>query len=268
MGKRIGLALVALAVLYSLAVVVVAARTNAEEDAFLAELSRLSALADALQLEEPTATLAEACAKLPRVEYSQVLAYYPPPREGLISGDDPKERYGQRLLVGPDVKDFELGTTHLPRTNRGLGGWVYEFFSDVPPYWGTYTNWAYDPLGHDLSGLRYVVVHHLATLELPRVFSTSYEPGRMTFRSAVLDATSGKVLCSGSSAIDQEGTVHVAGSGATKADAQARIEAKKAEEVLSMFFIDLHFGSLRDVCWLGGEPLCKLTFGKFQPPAP
>jgi len=30
-----------------------------------------------------------------------------------------------------------------------------------------------------------------------------------------------------------------------------------------MFFIDLHFFALRDVCWLGDEKLCEATLGKF-----
>lgn len=268
MFKKIALGLVVFVVLYACLVVGMAARTDAQEDAFLAELNRLGALGDAAQLEEKEATLVEACAALPHVEATQILAYYPAAGDGLLTDDDARKEYGTRTLIGLDTGHHisAFGTATLPRQGRDLGKWVFEFSSDFPMYWDLYRSWAYSPLHHPIPDTKYLVVHRLTGLELPRVTGDSYLPGHMTFNSAVLDAKDGKVLCQGNSAIDQSGKVYVAGSGRTDSDAKAALEQNKEGDVRMMFFGALTSFSMRDVCSLGGESLCQETSGKYRPP--
>lgn len=268
MFKKIALGLVVFLLLYAALVVGMAARTKGQEEAHVAELNRLGALGDALKLEEKEVTLVEACARLPRVDAKQMFAYYPAAADGLLTDDDAKKRYGTRKLIGVDSGSHssEFGNISLPAQSGELTGWILEFSSDFPMYWDHYISLAFHPFARDITDAKYLVVHQLATIELPNVFRNSYRPGHMTFRSAVLDAKSGKVLCEGNASIDQKGTVTVAGSGRTKYDADEALENNKNADVRSMFFIDMHFFALRDVCSLGGKGLCESTFGTFAAP--
>jgi hypothetical protein len=266
MGKKIALALLGLAVLYLGAAFAMALRATSAEQQVIADVVRLVALADAAKVEEPTTTLAEACVKVPRVERTRILAYYPVPADGVLAGEDDKHWYEAPRLMGLDTDRFQMGVAKLPMEPRGLEHWVMEFLSDVPPYWGMYAAWAFRPFNQPITDTKYLVVHRLTSLEMPTIFGDSYSPGRMRFTSAVVDGQSGKVLCAGTTAIDQSGSVQLAGSGKTKEDAKRAMEDSKDKEVRSMFFIDLHFFALRDVCWLADESICKLTFGTWQPP--
>ena len=264
--KKIFLTLVALVVLYLGAAFAMALRATSAESQLIADVVRMTALGDAAKLEEPTTTLAAACVKVPRVERTQILAYYPVPADGVLFGEDDKKAYEAPQLMGLNTDRFEMGVARLPMEPLGLEHWVMEFLSDVPPYWGMYARWAYRPFNQPITDTKYLVVHRLTSLEAPRIRGESYSPGHMRFTSAVLDAQSGKVLCAGSTAIDQSGSVYVAGSGKTKEDAKQAMEESKEKDVRSMFFIDLHFFALRDVCWLADESICKVTFGTYQLP--
>jgi hypothetical protein len=268
--KKVFLGLLALALVYGLALVGYAWRTSAREDRFVTELHRLGAMGDALKLDDADVSLTDACvaAKVPRVHETQLLAYFPVPDESLALSDDSMKRYGKRRVFGinPHASGNGLGSANLPVSRRGLSGWVFEHGSDFPLYWEQQASWAFHPVRHELDDLKYLVVHQLTSLQLPSVAGTSYSPGHMKFRSALLDAKTGAVLCHGSAVIDQSGSVYVAGSGKTKSDAEAAIEKNKEDEVLSMFFIDLDFFALRPVCSIGGESLCKTTFGAYTAP--
>lgn len=268
MFKKIALGLVVFIVLYAALVVGMALRTRGQQDVHLTELKRLGALGDAVKLEEKEATLVEACAKLPRVDAKEMLAYFPKTDDGLLPDDDAKKRYGTRTLLGVDSGSHSsaFADVQLPTEGWDVGRWIFEFSSDFPMYWDLYISWAYRPFGRDITNVKYLVVHQLASLDLPSVTGETYIPGHMTFRSAVLDAKSGKVLCEGNASIDQKGTVNVAGSGRTQADAKRDLEANKEGDVRLMFFGELTHFALRDVCSLGGEWLCKETFGTYAPP--
>lgn len=259
------LGLVALVVVYLGAALVMALQAKSRADASNAELTRLAALADPLK-PGGDAPLSEACAKVPRVGKLGLLAYFQAPESGLISEALEKEHYASRQFRAFSPERFRVEGTNVDRSPWDVGRWVYEFLGNEPWRWDWVLSRAVDPFERNPSEMKYLVVHQLASLTLPRVRSTDYDPGRMSFKSAVLDAKTGAVLCEGTTELEQSGTVHVAGSGATKADAERRIEERKEEEVFGMFFIDLHFFALRDVCWLGDEKLCELTFGKFVPP--
>jgi len=86
---------------------------------------------------------------------------------------------------------------------------------------------AVDPFDRNPLEVKYLVVHQLASLTLPRVRASDYDPGRMGFRSAVPDAKSGAVLCEGTTELDQRGSVYVAASGKSKWDAEQNLEGKK-----------------------------------------
>ncbi|MFT3711324.1 MAG: hypothetical protein QM817_27140 [Archangium sp.] len=268
MFKKIVLGILAFAVLYSIFVVITAIRTKGRQDAFVAELNDLAAKADALKLETKDATLTEACTKLPRVEMKQLIAIIPKAADGLVSDERALKDFGHARIFGRATDSYSAGleNAQLPLESWPVEKWIFEFFSDFPIYWDLYFSWAYRPLKHDLSDVNYVVVHKLRSLDMPRVSSTTYEPGHMTFDSAVLDAKTGKVLCEGNTSSDQTGTVQVSGSGRTQADAQQNLEERKEENVVSMFLIDVDFFALRPVCWLGGESLCTITQGQFIAP--
>lgn len=55
-------------------------------------------------------------------------------------------------------------------------------------------------------------------------------------------------------------TVFVSGSGATRADAERDAERNREARLLEMFVIQTHFFALGEICSLGGETLCKITF--------
>lgn len=266
MGKKIAFTLLALVVVSLGGVLIMSVRATKAEQQVIDDLVRFAALGDAAKRSDPSTTLAEACMKVPRVERTELLAYYPVPAVGVLSGDDEVRAYEAPRLMGLHTERFEMGVAKLPMQPLGLEHWVMEFMSDFPIYWGLYAGWAFRPFSQPITTTKYLVVHRLTSLEMPTIAGTSYSPGHMRFSSAVLDAQSGRVLCEGTTALDQGGTVQIAGSGKTKADAEEAMEKSKESEVRSMFLIDLHFFALRDVCWLADESICKLTFGTYQPP--
>jgi hypothetical protein len=263
--KKVFLGLVALVAAYLAAAALMAMKTKASADAFNAELVRLAALADAAK-PGGDLPLSEACAKVPRVGRLALISYFQKPDSTLISEELEKERYESRQFRAFSPENFKVEGTHVASNPWTLGQWVYEFLGNEPWRWDWVQSRAVDPFDRNPSETKYLVVHQLASLTLPRVRSTDYDPGHMTFRSAVLDAKSGAVLCEGSTALDQSGDIPVAASGTSQSEAERRLEERKEDQVLGMFFIDLHFFALRDVCWLGNEKLCELTFGKFVAP--
>ena len=264
--KKAAFAVFALAVVYLLVALVLAAGAAKKSQGFSDELARLEGLAKKAEFPPPTAELATACTSLERTSRLGLAALYLPPPETTYLSSDAKERFPSRLFVAFNPEDFRVETLTLPHRPDGLTYFLEDLLGDVPTAWSWRSERWSAPLKRPLDPVRYLVVHQLDSLTLPVVGATSYEPGVMKFRSAVLDAKSGAVLCSGSTTLEQHGTVHVAGSGATMSDAEQRVEQKKESEVLGMFFIDTHFFALRDVCWLGDEKLCTETFGTWRAP--
>lgn len=264
--KKVFLGLVALVALYVGAALVLSLQAKSKADRFNAELQRLGALADAVTPGVPTGTLTEDCAKVPRVGRLGLISYFQKPGPGLIGEETEAKYYEAKQFRAFSPEDFKVQGTRVASSPWGVDRWLFEFLGNEPWRWDWVLSLAVDPFDRDPAEMKYLVVHQLASLNLPRVRSTDYDPGRMSFNSAVLDAKSGAVLCEGTTVLEQSGTVHVAASGKTKRDAEQNLEGKKEEEVLSMFFIDLHFFALRDVCWLGDEKLCELTFGTFVAP--
>jgi hypothetical protein len=267
MFKKLLLGVVVLVVLYAGAVLVEAWVATGHERDVTAQMQRLAKLGDDVKFDDAAAgtTLAESCAKLEHVRAPQLVVYLPKPDDGVSVDDAVKEMFGAPRFYDfrtDEVDRTEFDTDTAARSERGFQHWVMEFASDVPPYWAMYMRYSFRPFGEPLTSAKYLVVRKLSSLRMPRVSGNSYSPGELTFRSAVLDAQTGAVLCQGTSALAQSGTISVYGSGKDKAEAEEKVEAKKESEVINNFLYDAKYFTVREVCWLGGKTACALTFGE------
>jgi len=284
----LGAAILALAYLGTALVLSMIAASNSAQHA--AELTRLAALGDgaAAKLElvplwelQP---LREACAKVPHAELGEVLAYFPAATAERIAALPKDSLFPSRAIFGVDTERFGIASVEGPWRGRTFVTFLQDLLGDAPTGWGWRKERWNEPFHHPLFGTKYLIVHHLARLEPSRLIGTyrpgetvfssrdgthrsmvrliakeDYEPGELTFRSAVFDARSAAVLCSGLSALGQKGAVYVSGSGTTKAGAEEAVERSREGRLLEMQVIETHVFALGEVCWLGGEQLCKLT---------
>ena len=287
----IGVALVYVGTALVLAVI---AASNATKH--VAELSRLSALGDAAAAKLELAPLwtlqplRQACAKVPHVEPDEVLAYFPAAVAERLAALPKDSLFPSQRIFGLDTQRFEIKSVGSPWREDSVVDFLEDLLGDAPAEWGWRKERWNEPFHHPLFGTKVLVVHHLASLEPSRLIGTyqpgettfgsrertyrsavrliakeGYEPGEMVFRSAVLDARSGAILCSGLSVVGQKGSVYVSGSGTTKAGAEAAAERNREGRLLEMLVIETHFFALGEACSLGGERLCKLTFRDYQP---
>lgn len=270
--KKVLLGVVALVVLYLCAALALSVRAASRGAAHNAELTRLAALGDAAAAKLDPVPLAElnplgeACQKLPRVEHLEILAYFPQPAGERITAIPKDSLLPSREVFGIDSERYEVANVSDPWRSQSVTRFLEDLLGDVPTEWGWRSERWNEPFHHPLTGTKYLVVHALAELQPPTLLGKdAYEPGVMRFRSVVLDAKSGAVLCSGHSVLTQHGDVHVAGSGKTKSEAEAAVEQNREGELMSMFIIQTHFFALGELCSLGGKKLCELTFGAFRP---
>jgi hypothetical protein len=204
------------------------------------------------------------CRNVPRLDLLDVLAYFPKPATERISALPKDSLFPSRRVFGVNPERFVLADVAHPWRHQTVVDFLEDLLGASPGEWGWRSERWNEPFNHALSGTKYLVVHHLAELQPPLLRGDdAYEPGVMRFRSAVLDASSGAVLCSGLSVLTQKGDVHVVGSGRTKAEAREAVEKNRERELMSMFVIQSHFFALGELCSLGGERLCKLTFGTY-----
>lgn len=258
--KKVLLSLLVLATVYGLAAFGLAVRAAGQNAAFNAQLDRLKQLGDTAAKDlaaEPAQTLAVACKALPEVESRTVAAYF------AKSTVDTKD-----LGLFPQVAIQNGGeTANWPWNQQDWQSFMYELLSDVPSSWHMYLDYWDDPFNHELSDVKYLVVHLLMQLKRPRVLTDdTYEAGALTFHSAVLDGQTGKVLCAGSTVVSDTRDIKVTGHGATGFDAREDADRKRDEELLSdLAFAGRHFGQ-GELCWLGGKSLCDATFRPFARP--
>lgn len=257
--KKVILGLVVFAVVYLAIALGLSIRASGQNAAFRAQLDRLDELgtrtAAALEVA-PAQTLAQACKALPEVKRTAVKAYFP---KSSVDVADLKW-IPQRAIQDSDVVEW-------PWRTRETEYFMFELMSDFPPYWPMYLEYATEPFGDDLADTKYLVVHLLTGVTRPRVLDEkAYEAGQLTFNSAVVDATTGKVLCAGSAVVTETREVHVTGHGKTDLDAKEDAARKTEEELLTdLGFAARHF-ALGEVCWIGGEYLCTTTYKKFERP--
>lgn len=270
--KKVLLGVMILALVYAGAALVLSVIAASNATKHVAELTRLAALGDAAAAKLELVPLGElqplqqTCQKVPHVDFSEVVAYFPAAVAERITALPKDSRFPSQRIFGVDTERFGIADVGAPWREDTVGDFVVDLLGDAPSAWGWRKERWNDPFHHSLFGTKYLVVHHLASLKPPRLIGKdAYESGEMTFRSAVLDARSGAVHCSGRSVLTQEGTVHVSGSGKTKADAEAAVERNREGELLGMFVIQTHHFALGEACSLGGERLCKLTFRNYQP---
>ena len=180
--------------------------------------------------------LREACAKVPHAEPGEVLAYFPAAVADRIAALPQDSLFPSRRIFGVGTERFEIVSWDVPWRGRAVVDFLEDLLSAAPTDWGWRKERWNEPLHRPPFGARYLVVHHLEMLGPPRLIGTyqpgetvfnsrermylshvwliakeGYEPGEMLFRSAVLDAKSGAVLCSGLSVLRQRDIVYVSG---------------------------------------------------------
>jgi hypothetical protein len=261
--KKALLGLVVFAVVYLSIAAGLSFRAAGQNAAYLAQLDRLDQLGTKTATEldaAPSDTLAQSCKAVPEVEWKKVLAYFP------------KTSFDVADLEWVPQRGFQTSskTAQFPWSShaRDTQYFMYQLLSDFPPYWPMYLDYWDDPFDRgDLSDTKYLVVHQLTDVTRPRVLDeNSYEAGELRFNSAVVDVTSGKVICAGSSVVTRTGDVHVTGHGKTDVDAKADAEKKTAKELLTSLGWAARDFALGEVCWIGGEVLCRGASKPFERP--
>ena len=261
--KKALLGLVVFAVVYLSIALGLAIRAAGRNAAYLAQLDRFDQLGTktAGELDSaPADTFAQSCKAVPEVEWNKVLAYF-----SKTSFDVADLEWVPQRGFYASSKDANFPwSSH----ERDAEYFMFQLMSDFPPYWPMYLDYWDDPFDRgDLSDTKYLVVHQLTGVTRPKVLDEeAYEAGELLFSSAVVDVTSGKVLCAGSTRVTKTGDVHVTGHGKTDADAKADAEKKTVEELLTGLGWATRDFALGEVCWIGGEVLCRGTSRKFERP--
>jgi hypothetical protein len=239
---------------------------------FSARINRLGTLAEAgaqrLHASGSTQTLREACRTVEPVDRLQLLAYFGAPADDALTPLGQQAKYfpaRQIFALKPPGEarwDTEETVKHsaLPWRPRSAFAFFEDLLTSPPGEWGWRKQRWNEPFNHPLAEVRYLVVHQLKSLQVPSLTSaTTYQAGSMSFRSALLNASTGEQLCEGATVLAQDGKVEVRGRGHTDAEAQKDLEGSKDRALLGTFIFKTHEFALGTVCSLGGTALCKAT---------
>lgn len=245
---------------------------------FSARINKLGELAEAgaQRLRSPsttTASLREACRAVEPVDRLQLLAYYGDPGAGALTALGNQATYFPAKQIfavkaaGEARWDREEEVKHsaLPWRPRSAATFFEDLLTSSPGEWDWRKQRWNEPFNHPLAEVRYLVVHQLQSLQVPAlVGGTSYQAGSMSFRSALLNASTGEQLCEGLTVLSQDGKVEIRGRGQTAEAAQKDMESSKERALMATFIFKTHEYALGSVCPLGGAALCKATGYPFE----
>lgn len=244
---------------------------------FAARINRLGTLAEAgaQRLHGPGSTVAlrQACGAVEPVDRLQLLAYFGEPADDTLAALGNQATYfpaRQLFALKPAGtarwdQDEEVKHSALPWTPRSAFTFFEDLITSPPGEWPWRKQRWNEPFNHPLNEVRYLVVHQLQSLQAPSlVGGTSYQAGSMSFRSALLNASTGEQLCEGLTVLNQQGAVELRGRGKTDAEAQKDLESSKDRALLATFIFKTDEFALGSVCSLGGSALCTATGYPFE----